>query len=104
MLNVKQIANNMIELHTTIECITGRTAEYYVLVSYETPVVVVSIVNHKQSVFINKKWFSQTTTKHINKYLTGNWGYNMNQIKAMPKVNKFSILDDTGKPVVLMRD
>ena len=39
--------------------------ERRVMVSYQTPVVVVDGDNY----FVTEEWFSQTTTKHINHYL-----------------------------------
>ena len=103
-MKVKQIANNMIEVVTMCENVTGSHFKYYVMVSYETPVVVIAYINGKQSVYINKKWYSKTTTSHINKYLTGIWKFRQSQVDKMPRVNKFSILDDTGKPMTLMSD
>lgn len=47
-----------------------------VMVSYQTPVVVVDGENY----FVTEEWFSQTTTKHVNHYL------NMEQAIKIHKV------------------
>lgn len=46
------------------------------MVSYETPVVIVDGQNY----FVTEEWFSQTTTKHINYYLRMEQAINIHKV------------------------
>lgn len=64
-MKLKQIASNMTEIELEYNTKTGFN---HVLFSYNTPVAAIDIV-HNRAIKTNKYW-SKTTTKHINKYLS----------------------------------
>jgi len=60
MLKVKPIGSNMTELHTD---------QHVILFSYETPVAALRKGDHEY--LRTDKFWSQTTSRHINKWLQG---------------------------------
>ena len=66
---IKQLANNMTRL---------RTNGLEILFSYETPVAGYD----EYGAFKTDKWFSSTTTKHINKYFKAN-GYTSKEAREI---------------------
>ena len=76
-MNLKPIKANMTEL---------KMNDYYVLFSYQTPVVIVDRKTGK--ILVTNKFWSRTTSKHINKYLKEN-GEFYNDIEKVDQ----SILD-----------
>jgi hypothetical protein len=59
-LHFRPLGNNSAEL---------GVGEWLVLISYETPVAVCNQRNHH--IFVTSSKFSNTTTKHINKWVDG---------------------------------
>ena len=93
-MKVRQIKSNMTEVYKKI--IDKKTGEYFILVSYQTPVVVVSFVDGEQFVYVNAKYYSATTTKHINYYLREEWNFTDEQIAEFPRINSLNIKDSNG--------
>ncbi len=60
-MNLKQLAANMTEVETD---------DYRVLFSYKTPVAYYS--KEQDGYYVTKYKWSNTTTKHISKWLSGN--------------------------------
>ena len=104
-MKVKQIASNMIEVVKVVES-DDSYGKYYILVSYQTPVVVVAFTNCKgksvQNVYINGKYYSKTTTSHINKYLKNEWQFSDKAIAEFPRVHKFGVLNGKGESIQIM--
>ena len=101
-MKVKQIASNMIEVVKVIES-DDSYGKYYILVSYETPVVIVAFTNGKQNVYITGKYYSKTTTQHINKYLRNEWKFTDAEIKEFPRVDKYSVVNDSGDAMQIIQ-
>ena len=59
-MKIRNVGSNMTELHTTLGAV--------VLFSYETPV---AAENADGELFRTEERYSQTTTRHINKWLEG---------------------------------
>ena len=93
-MKVRQIKSNMTEVYKKI--IDKKTGEYYILVSYQTPVVVISFIDGERFVYVNAKYYSATTTRHINYYLKEEWGFNAEQIAEFPRINSLNIKDSNG--------
>ena len=100
-MKVKQIGSNMIELIKIVES-NDSYGKYYILVSYETPVVIVAFTNGKQNVYITGKYYSKTTTQHINKYLKNEWKFTAEEIKEFPRVDKYSVVNGDGDAVQIL--
>ena len=99
-LKVRQIKSNMTEVYKKI--VNGKVAEYFILVSYKTPVVIVSFIDGKRFVYINAKHYSATTTRHINYYLKEEGGFNAEQIAEFPRLDKYGIKDEDGNSMQIM--
>ena len=101
-MKVKQIGSNMIELTKIVES-EDSYGKYYILVSYETPVVVIAFTNGKHNVYITSKYYSPTTTRHINKYLKNEWKFTDAEIKEFPRVNKYSVVNGDGDAMQILQ-
>ena len=104
-MKVRQIASNMTEVIKVVESDDSH-GKYYILVSYQTPVVIVAFTTCKnksiQNVYINGKYYSKTTKNHINKYLRNAWNFSDKAIKEFPRVNKFGVLNGNGEAVSII--
>ena len=100
-MKVKQIASNMIEVVKVVES-DDSYGKYYILVSYQTPVVIVAFTNGVQNVYITGKHYSKTTTSHINKYLRNEWQFTDAEIKEFPRVDKYSVVNGNGDAMQIM--
>lgn len=72
-MQIKPIASNMTELNSD-------TAN--VLFSYSTPVAGSA---DGVGLFKTEKWFSQTTTRHINKYFRDVWDVDPDTVQTIPQ-------------------
>ena len=99
-MKVRQIKSNMTEVYKKI--VDKKTGEYFILVSYQTPVVIVSFVDGERFVYVNAKYYSATTTRHINYYLREEWGFNDKQIKEFPRIDSLTIKDSDGESMQII--
>ena len=101
-MKVKQIGSNMIEVVKVVES-DDSYGKYYILVSYQTPVVIVAFTNGVQNVYITGKYYSPTTTRHINKYLRNEWKFTDAEIKEFPRVDKYSVVNGNGDAMQILQ-
>jgi hypothetical protein len=76
MLKLRQIASNM----TEIQIPNGEDVKY-ILFSYETPVA--GHMNGEP--FKTSKYWSSTTTRHINKYFRDVWNVDPDTVRTIPQ-------------------
>lgn len=77
-MKLRQIASNMTELDTP---------KASILFSYSTPVA--GLIRFKSEdedgPFKTDTWYSQTTTRHINKYFREVWGIDPETVRTIPQ-------------------
>lgn len=75
-MKLKQIGSNMTEVEF------GATT---ILFSYSTPVAGFHPVHKPNEAghFKTSQWYSQTTTRHINKYFRDVWGIDASEVRTM---------------------
>ena len=77
-MKLRPIASNMTEVEF------GPTT---ILFSYSTPVAGFHPVHgpNEKGHFKTAQWYSQTTTRHINKYFRDEWGIDANEVRTIPQ-------------------